>query len=254
MTLEELVAAIKGGKVGDKVDMAGIIQQAMDAQTATVAGLKQKNSTLVTSNSKLKQTVDGLPEGFNQELWNELMAEHSSKEDNKLKAEGKWNELKDQLVEQHTKDTGKMQKIVDALKSALSVQLIDNAAVEAITSAQGNSALLLPHIKANLKMMEGDDGTYSTIVADASGEARFSKLKAGESMGIEELVNEFKADKTFAAAFVAPSGGGGAGGNGQAGFNGKNPFAKGKDFNYTEQAKLVKSDPKLAEQMRASAA
>ena len=47
----------------------------------------------------------------------------------------------------------------------------------------------------------------------------------------------------------APGGGSGGVGNRSA----KNPFRRGPDWNLTEQMRLQKSDPKLAERLRASA-
>lgn len=254
MTLEELIAAIKDGTVDKDLDLASILQKSLDTNTAAIGGMKTKNANLMTTNKALKKSVDSLPGDFDQELWETMVAEHSSKEDDKLKAEGKWNELKEQLMTQHTDDLGKKDEFIASLRNALSTQLIDNAAVKAITEAEGNAALLLPHVKANLLMTEGEGGIFSAIVADSAGEAKFSKLKAGEAMGIEELVNEFKANETYAAAFTAPNSGGGAGGSGSKGFNGKNPFLKGDDFNYTEQAKMNKANPELAAQMKSAAA
>jgi len=52
-----------------------------------------------------------------------------------------------------------------------------------------------------------------------------------------------------------PNAGGGATGSGSggAGYSGKNPFKRGPDWNLTEQMKLTKRDPKLAERLKAAA-
>jgi hypothetical protein len=53
---------------------------------------------------------------------------------------------------------------------------------------------------------------------------------------------------TRAYLWPASQGAGAGGGNGGSNYAGANPWAKGKE-NYTEQARLVKSDPALAKRL-----
>jgi hypothetical protein len=250
MTIEELLAML----ATPDVDQASAITEYVNSQIeTTTTGIKNKNSELLAKIRKLKDNAIAIPDGFDPDLWNALNKEHENSKAEKMKAEGRWDELKNELTAGHTAELERREKINSSLKSALEEQLIDNAAVSAITAANGNSALLLPHIKARLKMVQRDDGTFSTIVSDGNGSQTYSKVKAGEPMQLTELVGEYRANDQYAAAFTPVNSGGGAGGSGNSSINGKNPFAKGPSFSYTEQARINKANPDLAAQMKTAA-
>lgn len=253
MTLEELLALLKsGGDLGD-VDPQAIIQAAIaESTTAATTSLSGKNKQLLAKLKTAQDSAVTMPEGFDPELWETLLAEHTQGEEDKLKAGEKWDTLKEQLIAQHKTELEAEKGISAGLQNALATQLIDNAAITAITNEKGNAPLLLPHVKSMLKMVSGDDG-YSAIVVDSKGEPRYSTVKAGEAMGIQELINEFKTKDTFAAAFEAVNGGGGS--HGQGGDPGakKNPFMAGENYNLTEQVRLKKTNLPLATQMEAAA-
>jgi hypothetical protein len=250
MTIEELIAALSK----DGADSKTLLTEYTNENTQSVTeGLKNKNHELISTIKKLKQSASDVPDDFDSELWNSLIKDKEDKKTTKLRDEEKWDELKNSLTQAHSASVVKLESRNEALRSALSDQLIDNAAVTAINEAKGNAALLLPHIKARLQMIADDDGTFSAVVSDTSGSQAYSKIKAGEVMGLDELVGEFKANESYAAAFMPENSGGGAGGSGSAGTNGMNPFAKGKGFSYTKQAAMVKSNPNLASQMKSAA-
>ena len=253
MTLEQLLALINEGKeLPEGTDAQAIIALAMETDAA---GLKGKNAKLLTQIKGLKDSATSLPEGFDAELWATLLAEHESKGTDKLKAEQKWAELQKILEDKHGKVLNGRDVTIKSLETALSTQLVDNAAMTALNKAKGNAALMLPHVKAFLRMATSEDGEYSAQVVGADGEPRFSMEKAGELMSITELVNEFKANEVYNAGFTADNSGGGAGGGGGAGAGGgvANPFAKGTNFNLTAQAKMMNSDPALALKMKEAA-
>jgi len=252
MTIEELLAAIAEGKEG--LDVKGSINDLISsAVSGADTSLKTKNTDLLKQIRTLKDSSK-MPDGFDEELWTTLLGEHQEKKTAKMKAEERWEELKIELVKKHQEEMDSSQTRFTNVEKALAEQLIDNAAMKFIGKAGGNAALLMPHVKAQLKMVE-NDGAYSTVVVDSNGENRFSKSKAGEMMSIEELVNVFKADESFGVAFSADNSGGGGGSQGTSGGGGVvNPFVKGTPaYNLTNQAKMRRSDPKLAEQMAARA-
>lgn len=257
MTLEELLKAM----AEDGADKSAILTSYISDASATAvsdstSGLKNTNSKLLAQVAAFKKTVAGIPEGFDADEYATMLAEHEDKKTAKMKAEERWGELQTALEQKHREALEAQGEEMAALKAALSTQLIDNTAQVAISAQGGNAALLLPHFKAHLKMVTDDDGGYVASVVDARGETRHSLLPntAGKPMGMKELVAEFKANEIYAPAFEAPNSGGGAGGSGSGGFNGKNPFKKGEGFNYTEQARMTKTNPELAAQMKVSAA
>lgn len=137
-------------------------------------------------------------------------------------------------------------ELAEALK-ARDAQLYDltvNAEAQRIAAKlaiPGSADVLLPHIKARLKYQDG-----KLTVLDADG-----KPSANTP---DELAKEIAANKAFAPLLVASlANGGGASGSKGGRAADKNPFAKGDGFNLTEQARLLRENPALAEQLKSQA-
>lgn len=75
----------------------------------------------------------------------------------------------------------------------------ENVAKDAIEQAGGKPKVLLPHILANVKVIE-EDGDFVPVVLDAKGNERPAK-SGDKRFTLEDLVSELKADDEFAGAF-----------------------------------------------------
>lgn len=127
-------------------------------------------------------------------------------------SKGQWDTLKGKLIEQHQKEMEALTGKVSAMQSAIERHLVDATATAAIAEAKGIPALLLPHVKAAVKVVERD-GQYAVQVVDATGNERIVDGK-GTPMTISDLVADMKKSEIFGRAFEGSGAtGGGAGPN-----------------------------------------
>lgn len=94
---------------------------------------------------------------------------------------------------------------VSKMQGTLERYLVKGAAASAIAAEKGNAVLLEPHVARMTKVVEDGD-EYVVRVLDAQGDYRGDGK--GGFMGVEDLVKELKADKTFAGAFESDTLGG----------------------------------------------
>ena len=82
-------------------------------------------------------------------------------------------------------------------------QLIDNAAIQAITAEKGSVELLLPHVQKRCRCVESEDGKdYIVQVLDPNGNEALSAATGSiEPMTIPELIGQMKESPTYAVAF-----------------------------------------------------
>lgn len=226
-----------------------------------VKGLKENKTKLLTQMEKLKGNQ--LPEGYDADGYTnflkdkgELAKKQKELDDKTLEDKGQWDALKLQLNETHTTAitslTGEKDAVISGLTKALNKELIENASIKAIEAEKGNSLFLLPHMLGNIETVQAEDGTYGVQVVDKEGNQRFGD-DATTPFSVTDLVNEMKANDSFAPAFPEQNGGGGgnanAGGKGGAGVN---PW-KAETKNITEQGRIIKENPSLAAQFKKAA-
>ena len=111
---------------------------------------------------------------------------------------------------------------MERLKKELERHLVDAAATTAINEADGNVKLLIPHVKARVKLTEVD-GQYRPSVVGEDGSPRVNG--EGNPLSIKDLVSEMRSDEVYAGAFkgTGQSGSGSEptqGGEGSSGSNG----------------------------------
>lgn len=252
MTLKELLEVIQ--KKAADVDFGINLEETISSIiNASVEKVNAKNQELLGKLKTAQEKTKDLPEDFTAERWNELNKIAEEFEVSGKKLDEQVTTVKTQLTEAHAKEMKKLGEENTRLKSALESQIIDNTVTQAINAANGNAPLLLPHVKNQIRMVQDDNGNFKAVVVDNSGNERFSLKNAGERMGVEELVGEFKTTDTFKTAFKPDNSGGGAGGSGGKG-GVSNPWVKGsKDYSLTEQARIANTDPGLAKQLQQDA-
>ena len=216
IALQEILATLPEGSEELATQITStfddLLQSTVTASVATaveteVAGLKKKNGELLGKNKALKETQ--LPNGFDAERYQNLIDAESAREHKSLEDKQAWDKLREKLIEKHQDERKQDSTANKMLRGALDKVLVDNLATSAISKAEGNVALLLPHVKSYLTVVE-KDGEFVTRVLDSEGTPRIDDK--GEAFSVTALVNEMKANDTFAPAFTNPNSGGGAGG------------------------------------------
>lgn len=124
----------------------------------------------------------------------------AQEEAEKVKAEkaGDWEKLKAQMNDSHAKEIAAKEEQIVNMRKALEANLIDAQATSAIAAAKGVPELLLPHVKAHVKVVE-ENGNYTVAVVDAKGDPRINGK--GEPLMITDLVSEMKQNEIFGRAF-----------------------------------------------------
>ena len=179
-----------------------------------------------------------------------LLAEHQTIEADKAMKAGEFEKLKVQLLDSHKKELAKKDEETSKMKTTLERYLVDASATTAIAELKGVPQLLLPHVKNAVRVIE-NDGEYIVQVVDATGTPRINNK--GECLSIKELVEEMRQSEIFGRAFEAT----GTTGSGSTGAKTnmapiKNPWKK-ETFNLTEQGRIFKENPELAQRLKKEA-
>lgn len=172
--------------------------------------------------------------------------------DEKGDARSSFEKIKNDLVKSHAAELEARDKSVAEMEATLREHMLVSEATRHIAAAKGKVKPLLPYVLQQLTFGKLD-GKYSVRVIDSDGDDRLNK--DGKPMDISALVEELKADNDFSALFEGSGAtGSSARSNGsQGGGNvATNPFAK-DSLNLTEQMRLSRENPTLADKMRRQA-
>lgn len=141
-----------------------------------------------------------------------LVEAQAQAERDKLVKVGDWDKLKTQMTEQHQSELAKRDGMAKQLREQLEAHLVDAQAATALAAAEveGGPELLMPHVKARVKVIE-ENGKFVVRVVDAAGNPRVDAK--GEFLGISELVSEMRQLPAFAPCFPKPQGSNAPGSN-----------------------------------------
>lgn len=103
----------------------------------------------------------------------------------------------------------------------------EQAARKALDGKAVSVDLMLPHVLKNVKVEQGDDGTYRAVVLGPDGKPRIAN-SAGQAMTVDQLVAEMAGKPAFAAGFRG-SGAGGSGAGGHKKLTGSEKVIAGDD-------------------------
>jgi hypothetical protein len=126
-------------------------------------------------------------------------AQRQAEEDKAAKG-GEWDKLKAQMHQAHQAELSKREEREATLKRSLERRLVDADATAAIAALKGVPALLLPHVRASVKVIE-EDGEFVARVIDQAGNPRVNGK--GEFLSISDLVGEMRQSEVFGRAFEA---------------------------------------------------
>jgi len=124
---------------------------------------------------------------------------------------------KDELISRHKVEKSALLANNKRITGQLENVLVQGAVLKALVEEKGNVELMLPHVQKFVRMRDTDGG-YVAEVIDEQGNPKIGDTEANP-LTIPQLVQEFKANPQFAAAFegtgASGSGatGGGKGGN-----------------------------------------
>ncbi len=219
---------------------------------------KSKVDEFRTNNLALKNQLAELAakyEGIDPDAVKTLLTEKAKLEEQKLIKDGEVEKLVENRTKKILGDMEKRAQSAEQQASSLSAQLlekeIERNVVEAGTKL-GLRASAIPDLKGRARSIFKISGG-SIVAVETDG-----KTPVFGRDGVTPLTfDEWVARQVVEAPhlFESSAGGGavGHGSGGAANRSGKNPFRAGADWNLTEQMKLQKADPKLAERLRASA-
>jgi hypothetical protein len=217
---------------------------------------KSKVDEFRTNNLTLKKQLDDLAkkyEGIDPDAVKTLLADKARLEDEKLVKDGEVEKLVEKRTKAILADMEKRLQGAEQQASALSAQLlekeIERNVVEAATKL-GLRASAIPDIKGRARSVFKISGGAVAAV-DADGRTPVYGKDGVTPLTFDEWVARQVAE---APHLFESSAGSGAVGNGSGGVaQRKNPFRRGPEWNLTEQMRLLKTDPRLAERLRAAA-
>ncbi len=141
----------------------------------------------------------------------------------------------DKLVADHNEKVTGLDTKLKSSKEQLNTALVTTKIIEAISKAEGNVDLLMPHVERQMKMVEDDNGKFEPQVVDAKDERRYKDIAAGTYMDANDLLAEMKESATYAACFK------GTGSSG-AGKRGNENNSDGKSPKKDKDVKHIKHD------------
>ena len=219
---------------------------------------KSKVDEFRGNNVALKKQLDELAkryEGIDPDAVKTLLAEKARLEDEKLVKDGEVEKLVEKRTKAILADMEKRLQTAEQASSSLSGQLlekeIDRNIVESATKL-GLRASAIPDIKARARGVFKISGGAVAAV-DADGKSPVYGKDGVTPLTFDEWVSRQVVE---APHLFESSAGGGAVGNGSGGVGGgsaKNPFRRGPDWNLTEQMRIQKTDPRLADRLRSAA-
>lgn len=238
--LKDLYAAGDDGKWTLQVEGAVPVEKLNE--------FRSTNTTLLKQVDEFKSKFDGIdPEAARKAL--ETVSKIDEK---KLVDAGKLDEViasrTKAMQEAHDKALGQATAELEGAKAQLSRLVVDQAILDAGTKLglrQGAADDLINRGRAVFQLKDG-----APAALDEKGNPRYGAK--GEPLSVEEFVESLL--KSAPHLFDESKGAGSSGGNGGDGgvHKGDNPFDKTKP-NMTEQAKLLRTNPRLAARLAAQA-
>ncbi len=205
--LKEEYAEGEDGKFHLKILGNYVPKDKVEDVTGLKSALKKERDNASNAAKQLK-TLQEKFGGIDIEEYEQLQEAQREAVEHEAEKKGEWAKLKTQMVDQHNVELQKARQETARVKENLERYLIDAQATAAINELNGNVTLLLPHVKAKVKLVEGDNGEFSAQVTDDVGTPRVNG--EGNPLAIKDLVGEMRTNDVYAGAFKGTdhSGGG----------------------------------------------
>lgn len=197
-TLDEVPQNFRGlYSAGD----SGFVLEPNLAKKLDVSGLttaldkERKNNKAKDEMIKGWKALGETPEVIQQKI-KDLEEAATATKDGKVN----WDKMKAELENGHKVALTAAEARVSGMRKALEAHLVDAEATKEISDAKGASALLLPHVRSQVKVIE-ENGKYVVRIVDGDGDPRGDGK--GGFMTIKDLVAEMKTSEQFGRAFDA---------------------------------------------------
>lgn len=229
-------------------------------KTYSEAYVKQLREENAKRRKKLKEYEEMLAkyDGINPDEYEELKSFKEQIEKEKLEKAGEFDKLKEKMVQEFGKEKKQLFKQLEEankkysqLEAEFNNMILSNAVItEAVKAEAFNPDVIKLAIMQEAKI-EVDDNGNRIIKLYENGQEKIN-YKTGKPLTIAERIEEMKQDERFAFMFKGGITGAGSTQYGVGGANFKNPFSK-EHFNLTEQGKIWKENPELAQRLKAQA-
>ena len=207
------------------------------ALTREIEALRRKNAEILDEKKQLQRRVADLPEGTDVA---QLLAFKQQTEQQQLEAQGQYQEARQKLEQQFRDREAQLQARIDTLEAEVRDLRVIGPAVTALADAVHDPDEVI-RLRLKPEQIERDEDG-SVVVVD--GYTRTPILDWARASLPQYRLKAPKPSGTGAPV------GRSAGGDLPAGQ--KNPWAR-ETFNLTEQARLVRNDPDLANRLREAA-
>ena len=214
-----------------------------------VTGLKNNSQKLLNEKTILETKLREFQALGDPVKAKEAVKKIAELEEKRLREEGDFKKIQEQTIARHAEEMLVKDGEIGKLNGNLSKLLIDNTATAAITAAKGKLRVLLPHVKAQMKVVRNEaTGEPEAVVVDASGTPRIAS-GSGARMTVADLVGELQKDADFGGAFEASgSTGGGARSSAKTGTGGAKTVAvNDQSALNTNLAAIAKGEVKVVE-------
>lgn len=223
-----------------------------------VKRLREENAKYRTKARDAESKLAKL-ENIDPDEYARLKELEKQKEQDKLKAEGEWDKLREQLVSEHAIELGKKDADIQTLKAQIEslnkefekTILSHEIAVQATVAKAINPQLVEMVALTQCRVDLTDDEKRVIRVLDAAGNERMD-LKTGKPFSIAQLMGEMRESEATAHLFYGANTG--ANSN-TVRFDGKsvaNPWKK-ESLNLTLQGRILKENPALAARLKEEA-
>lgn len=143
---------------------------------------------------RLKKFGDRDPEAIEK-----LEVAAQKAEEVRLRAEGNFDTLRQQIIEKHDAEIKKLRDENTDILAFVQTTVGENVARQALEKNGANVDLMLPHVLKHVKVVR-DGSKFVAQVLDEKGTPRIADAK-GNPFTIVGLVEEMKASETYAAGF-----------------------------------------------------
>lgn len=225
---------------------------------AYVKELRKESGKYRTRAKELEESLAKF-DGMDPEEYRRLKDAAAEAEKARLTKEGDFEKLRQQLVADFDKDKAKLatqlaekDTAYAALESELNRTIMAHEiSIQASMAKAINPKLVEMVIMQTAKVEKTEDGRRVIKILDGKGEPRVD-LKTGEPFKIGQLLEEMKQTEEFAHLFAGGKPGAGSGTVNVGGRRIANPWKK-ESFNLSEQGRIYKENPELANRLKAEA-
>ena len=232
--LQDAIAKAMEGVEAKKTQLLGETKEEREKRRNTEAELE-----------KLKSSIDGV----DLDKYKTLIANEEAEEQRKAEEKGEFEKLTVAMREKHLADMEKERQEAGRYKDLAFRGSASSEISNALIAEKGSPELLDAVVRGRTQVIE-ENGMLKTIGLNEDGSPMMTEDgKHGTPL---DVVKHLKTIPAYQRAFDAHQMGGSGSRSSVAGYTGANPF-KAETRNLTEQMKILREQPALAQTLKAEA-